>query len=376
MLKPISINSFSLCLLSSTSLPLPYPSLQTGGQRCSGLLLPRPRFVRTQAHHKAVRLKKIMSILHTRSGKAHAKSRSQSSSHTGDSTNLSLIAYGAWGDKKKQKQVARAAKRHIFDGADPNACDHNGFTALHWAAKYNWVQLIDVLVTSHRHTFVDPTDVNVTRGVEGKTPLHMAVQFRSLNAIRSLLKYGANLHALYEGMTPIDMAIEEEDEEIFQIMSDFNPKLMETEYSSNVVDEDPDFLTMTANLDKLTGGKNSELAKLAKRYSYMEDTVQTETGRELMERSPSNDDGDDDGLVDDDDENSILHLQRELEELEAMEALLLTREKDKQDEEDKKEEEDDEEAKVSVMRAPTAQNFGTKKKTNKRRLKRATAIRR
>ena len=86
-------------------------------------------------------------MLHTRSSKAHAKSRSRSSSQsTGDSTNLSLIAYGAWGDKKKQKQVARAAKRHIFDGADPNACDHNGFTALHWAAKYNWVQLIDVLV--------------------------------------------------------------------------------------------------------------------------------------------------------------------------------------------------------------------------------------
>jgi ankyrin repeat protein len=200
----------------------------------------------------------------------------------------------------------------------------------------------------------------------------MAVQFRSFNAIRSLLKYGANLHALYEGMTPIDMAIEDEDEEIIQIMVDFNPKLMETEYASNVVDEDPDFLTMTANLHELTGGKSSELSKLAQRYAYMEDTVQTETGCDLMERSPSKDSNDDN----DDDENSILHLQRELEEIEAMEALLLTREEDKQDEEDKEDEEDDEEAKVSVMRAPTAQNFVTKKKTNKRRLKRATAIRR
>ena len=208
----------------------------------------------------------------------------------------------------------------------------------------------------------------------------MAVQFRSFNAIRSLLKYGANLHALFEGMTPIDMAIEDEDEEIIQIMFDFNPKLMETEYASNVVDEDPDFLTMTANLHELTGGKSSELTggksseleKLAQRYAYMEGTVQTETGCDMMARSPSKDSNDDN----DDDENSILHLQRELEEIEAMEALLLTREEDKQDEEDKKEEEDDEEAKVSVMRAPTAQNFVTKKKTNKRRLKRATAIRR
>ena len=200
----------------------------------------------------------------------------------------------------------------------------------------------------------------------------MAVQFRSFNAIRSLLKYGANLHALFEGMTPIDMAIEDEDEEIIQIMFDFNPKLMETEYASNVVDEDPDFLTMTANLHELTGGKSSELEKLAQRYAYMEGTVQTETGCDMMARSPSKDSNDDN----DDDENSILHLQRELEEIEAMEALLLTREEDKQDEEDKKEEEDDEEAKVSVMRAPTAQNFVTKKKTNKRRLKRATAIRR
>ena len=54
----------------------------------------------------------------------------------------------------------------------------------------------------------------------------MAVQFRCFNAVRSLLKYGANLHAVYEGMTPIDMAIEDEDEEIIQIMVDFNPKCL------------------------------------------------------------------------------------------------------------------------------------------------------
>ncbi|XP_041978328.1 ankyrin repeat domain-containing protein 27-like [Aricia agestis] len=79
---------------------------------------------------------------------------------------------------------------------DVNFADTNGFTSLHYAAKYGLDELCDILI-SHK------ANVN-TFNKTGQTPLHLAALNNKTMVIRFLLEHGANLNAIdSSGNTPL-----------------------------------------------------------------------------------------------------------------------------------------------------------------------------
>ncbi|CAM9250157.1 unnamed protein product [Ectocarpus sp. 13 AM-2016] len=83
--------------------------------------------------------------------------------------------------------VMRAMIRH---GADLNACDAEGFAALHAAAQSNQAGAIDVLIGAG-------AGVNARGGCgKDETPLYVASGSDSPEAALALLRHGADVHAL------------------------------------------------------------------------------------------------------------------------------------------------------------------------------------
>ena len=93
----------------------------------------------------------------------------------------------------------QALRTLIGDGADPNAVDSGGLTALHWAAVYGHAEAVDLLLRAGAR-------VNAVADFGG-TPLHWAAARGRTEAVNLLLRAGADVDArdMY-GRTPRDVS--------------------------------------------------------------------------------------------------------------------------------------------------------------------------
>ena len=93
-----------------------------------------------------------------------------------------------------------AVRALLKQGADVNAAQGDGFTALHWAAKKGDAELAGVLV-------VAGANVRAATRLGGFTPLHLAAEAGSAPAVVALLKGGADANAAtLTGATPLMFA--------------------------------------------------------------------------------------------------------------------------------------------------------------------------
>ncbi|CAK1595983.1 unnamed protein product [Parnassius mnemosyne] len=92
----------------------------------------------------------------------------------------------------------RKSQSHVSD-FDINFSDTNGFTALHYAARFGLEELCKILIHNK-------ADVNCTNR-KGQTPLHLAAIYNKTKVISLLLDNGANINAIdVAGNTPLHNA--------------------------------------------------------------------------------------------------------------------------------------------------------------------------
>lgn len=92
-------------------------------------------------------------------------------------------------------------KSNSFTDFDVNFSDANGYTPLHYAARYGLDELCNILI-------LNKADVNCSNK-RGQTPLHLAALNNKTGVIRVLLDNGANVNAVdMAGNTPLHEASE------------------------------------------------------------------------------------------------------------------------------------------------------------------------
>jgi ankyrin repeat protein len=93
-----------------------------------------------------------------------------------------------------------AVRALLKQGADVNAAQGDGLTALHWAAKKGDADLASMLVYAG-------ANVRATTRLAGYTPLHMAAEIGSAPVINALVKAGADVAVTtMSGTTPLMLA--------------------------------------------------------------------------------------------------------------------------------------------------------------------------
>jgi ankyrin repeat protein len=91
-------------------------------------------------------------------------------------------------------------KTLILHGVDVHTPMNNGFTSLHAAVQFGFLEIVQMLL-AHK------VDVNVKKQSDGATPLHYAAYLGNAEIVKELLKYNADVNALdKEGYTPLHVA--------------------------------------------------------------------------------------------------------------------------------------------------------------------------
>ncbi len=166
--------------------------------------------------------------------------------------NIAELAYNAWGDEKLQRKVEQQIETAIYNGANANLTDNRHLSALHWAAEYDWPSLVILLVNAHRFPPNPATNLDIRSGKGGKTPLMMAVMRGHHECVEALLERGADLKLEHEGMSAVDMAIEEEDEEIYVLLCKYDPDL--AEFNDDTIDMHEEMMAEIDELEHDFGG--------------------------------------------------------------------------------------------------------------------------
>jgi ankyrin repeat protein len=95
---------------------------------------------------------------------------------------------------------AATVRRLVASGANVNAAQGDGMTALHWAAQRGDAALADALIRAH-------ANVNATTVIDAYTPLLIAAKSGNATVVRALIKAGANVNAVAgTGATPLHLA--------------------------------------------------------------------------------------------------------------------------------------------------------------------------
>ena len=98
------------------------------------------------------------------------------------------------------------------DLVDVNAKNVSGSNALYYAAMYNRPEMAKLLL--------EETTIDVNEQTNrGSTALHEAALWNGTEVTRILLKYKSRLLKDKDGDTPLDVAREEENEEIIQLLN-------------------------------------------------------------------------------------------------------------------------------------------------------------
>jgi ankyrin repeat protein len=106
------------------------------------------------------------------------------------------LSVAVFGSPRPDSAVADAAMRNdieavrtlLREGADVNAPQGDGMTALHWAARHGGLEMTGVLLAAHAST-------EATTRLGNYTPLHFAGQAGHGNVVRRLLEAGSNVNA-------------------------------------------------------------------------------------------------------------------------------------------------------------------------------------
>ena len=116
-----------------------------------------------------------------------------------------LLLGGGWSDAPVADAAARGdleAVRHLLrDGADVNAPQGDGMTALHWAAEHDDPELVDVLLYAGAR-------LDAGTRIGHYTPLHLAARGARATVVRMLLDAGSdpNASTTNSGAGPLHLA--------------------------------------------------------------------------------------------------------------------------------------------------------------------------
>jgi ankyrin repeat protein len=121
----------------------------------------------------------------------------QAASQT-ESDGRPLLAYAAAG-KSGDEQSALCVNLLVAAGADPNAADTNGQTALHWASRFGRARCVAALLRAGS----DPEALTSF----GMRPLELAILGGSAQAVKELAEAGSDLATFkHKDMGPLDYA--------------------------------------------------------------------------------------------------------------------------------------------------------------------------
>ena len=136
---------------------------------------------------------------------------------------IALVMTAALGAQQAASTVADAAARGdktairdlLKQGADVNAAQGDGMSALHWAAERGDAELADLLIYGGANTGA------VTR-IGQYTPLHLAAKTGSPAVVKALIKAGADVNAKSNpsGATPVHLAALAGSADVINLLAD------------------------------------------------------------------------------------------------------------------------------------------------------------
>jgi hypothetical protein len=97
------------------------------------------------------------------------------------------------------------------------------------------------------------TNLNARQGLGGRTALIMAVARGHAEVTEMLLKFGADIEVVHEGQTAVDIAIDNGDEAIYELLCAHHPELALGANDSEEEEEDVDYEDALKELQTFTG---------------------------------------------------------------------------------------------------------------------------